>query len=156
MIGTTSAHAENTRNPSRIKEGRRTTSAHAENTFSSTLAWYSCRNYLRARGEYFVGGFDLFEQQELPPRTRRIPLVFGFAYFEQGTTSAHAENTRRVSARPPHYWNYLRARGEYCEGQSRHAVHPELPPRTRRILFSPIHTSIALGTTSAHAENTLL
>ena len=45
------------------------------------------------RGEYQAAGLKILTNLELPPRARRIPLVFGFAYFEQGTTSACAENT---------------------------------------------------------------
>ena len=69
-----------------------TTSAHAENTTiwrSPAAAW----NYLRARGEYREDGTDEWFLVELPPRTRRIrknPCIFN---KNQGTTSAHAENT---------------------------------------------------------------
>ena len=90
-----------------------TTSAHAENTphyFSINL---SSRNYLRARGEYIAECDLTLAELELPPRTRRIRF-HGFQRFAcVGTTSAHAENTSRAA----HPWrtqrNYLRARGEY-------------------------------------------
>ena len=53
--------------------------------------------------------------------------------FEQGTTSACAENT----ARPLHHaagsGNYLRVRGEYHHTPHNLAVLAELPPRARRI-----------------------
>ena len=50
-------------------------------------------NYLRVRGEYFVGGFDVFEQSELPPRARRIQKRGNLRIGIRGTTSACAENT---------------------------------------------------------------
>ena len=52
--------------------------------------------------------------------------------------------------------NYLRARGEYYADEDHGQPEWELPPRTRRIrcaLGSQIRDS---GTTSAHAENTLV
>ena len=91
---------------------RGTTSAHAENTTiwrSPAAAW----NYLRARGEYREDGTDEWFLVELPPRTRRIrknPCIFN---KNQGTTSAHAENTSLTTDRIVCWWNYLRARGEY-------------------------------------------
>ena len=70
-----------------------TTSAHAENTGISKDKRPVQRNYLRARGEYFSLGFALYPLAELPPRTRRIPLIKMFLMGSRGTTSAHAENT---------------------------------------------------------------
>ena len=71
----------------------RTTSAHAENTLSGSRVSGSPRNYLRARGEYFLDASALFIRSELPPRTRRILNVEFAGGNEVGTTSAHAENT---------------------------------------------------------------
>ena len=73
MLGTTSAHAENTRSPS-----------------SSTP---TSGNYLRARGEYADHAADFNFHPELPPRTRRIPVNCPRRFLPPGTTSAHAENT---------------------------------------------------------------
>ena len=72
-----------------------------------------------------------------------------------GTTSAHAENTKHRISRRRSGRNYLRARGEYHRRLLWAAFPWELPPRTRRI--RPQESSIIcfLGTTSAHAENTL-
>ena len=70
-----------------------TTSAHAENTSGNYRVEVNIRNYLRARGEYHDGTLMPMIFMELPPRTRRIPL---FAFRDpriRGTTSAHAENT---------------------------------------------------------------
>ena len=52
--------------------------------------------------------------------------------------------------------NYLRARGEYWLAKGGLGVVVELPPRTRRILFYITSHRFPAGTTSAHAENTLL
>ena len=52
---------------------RGTTSAYAENTCSKTWASTHSGNYLRVRGEYHYRNHSRFYQQELPPRTRRIP-----------------------------------------------------------------------------------
>ena len=94
LLGTTSAHAENTAIATAIeaqpwelpprtrrilqlrapKSGRSgTTSAHAENTALMAVWCMTCWNYLRARGEYLVRGNRLVVPMELPPRTRRIP-----------------------------------------------------------------------------------
>ena len=122
-------------NPCAFADGvHGTTSACAENTSPRSGHRQKPGNYLRVRGEYFVGGFDLFEQQELPPRARRILLYV-------------AEETY-----PPR--NYLRVRGEYstlaaCAGRLL-----ELPPRARRIRSIRKTSSTNWGTTSACAENT--
>ena len=58
LDGTTSAYAENT------KEGRE---------FDGVLG-----NYLRVRGEYAGAFVAFYLQQELPPRTRRIPTAWVF------------------------------------------------------------------------------
>ena len=145
----------------RILEGKNvtrpdsgTTSAHAENT--AYQACYQPRhgNYLRARGEYGNGLFIQAFLKELPPRTRRIPSWFSTSVNKSGTTSAHAENTRLARHRPVGWWNYLRARGEYCRQRPRSWPAPELPPRTRRIPAPPLSGTHQPGTTSAHAENT--
>ena len=51
-----------------------TTSAHAENTRGRILAPRRCWNYLRARGEYNLSIHWGRENLELPPRTRRIQV----------------------------------------------------------------------------------
>ena len=114
------------------------------------------RNYLRARGEYGQHVKHLPHDLELPPRTRRIRLANKLELRPGGTTSAHAENTRRHS-RPRHTSrNYLRARGEYRLKFTLRRLQLELPPRTRRILRDVLVASRKRGTTSAHAENTAL
>ena len=93
-------------------------------------------------------------ERELPPRTRRIRRRVAVRGGANGTTSAHAENTEPSPTGPIESWNYLRARGEYKNEAFPTLTRVELPPRTRRIrtrAASPCH---ALGTTSAHAENT--
>ena len=132
----------------------RTTSAHAENTRVQVSMCATYRNYLRARGEY--GRLDAKKRlsAELPPRTRRILFAAYQFHGQKGTTSAHAENTWMLVGWLGLSWNYLRARGEYQVMGSLQAVTGELPPRTRRILFVKLFQSVAIGTTSAHAENT--
>ena len=92
---------------------------------------------------------------ELPPRTRRIPLSKNSSKLYSGTTSAHAENTSHTLKIRSRDWNYLRARGEYEITASKPTKYEELPPRTRRILVRRKYFDQELGTTSAHAENTL-
>ena len=93
-------------------------------------------------------------EEELPPRTRRIPAKFPLRSPHLGTTSAHAENTvGPLNSFAPER-NYLRARGEYWNFQRQTPRTEELPPRTRRILLSRLRTLPTRGTTSAHAENT--
>ena len=72
-----------------------------------------------------------------------------------GTTSAHAENTRQRYQQIYPIGNYLRARGEYILAHNQTSITPELPPRTRRILRLRVHPMCGVGTTSAHAENTI-
>ena len=70
-----------------------TTSACAENTPPNLVFYAHLRNYLRVRGEYLPGGREWLEEEELPPRARRIPL--------------------KISRSPSENVNYLRVRGEY-------------------------------------------
>ena len=131
-----------------------TTSACAENT----LFWRGMRagsgNYLRVRGEYCPLKRTHRPQLELPPRARRIH-AFDFAFPKVlGTTSACAENTRRVLHHITSHRNYLRVRGEYNGVATPVYPHMELPPRARRIRATPRGHHRRMGTTSACAENT--
>ena len=54
---------------------------------------------------------------------------------ESGTTSACAENTSDGAPRVIAERNYLRVRGEYRGQISLNLLHPELPPRARRIPY---------------------
>ena len=100
------------RSPAR-PAGKGTTSAHAENTVPRRACLDRGWNYLRARGEYLNKfAFD-HGPLELPPRTRRIRIHAVQLGDVNGTTSAHAENTRRAAVSNPARGNYLRARGEY-------------------------------------------
>ena len=112
-----------------------TTSAHAENTHVRVKYSDFPRNYLRARGEYFFQGWGAHNPPELPPRTRRIPFKKCFP--------------------DPKIRNYLRARGEYALLRYAEAGCEELPPRTRRIRGEGANLNPPIGTTSAHAENTV-
>ena len=131
-----------------------TTSAHAENTQRRMADASDVGNYLRARGEYYPLKNDLGNGLELPPRTRRIPGAILLIRRDRGTTSAHAENTRHPRRAQRWSRNYLRARGEYARRGTRPRKNTELPPRTRRIHMLDAAEIVALGTTSAHAENT--
>ena len=133
-----------------------TTSAHAENTVGPLNSFAPERNYLRARGEYWKVKMLPGRTVELPPRTRRIRLIRLAINLAMGTTSAHAENTLPIELMPHFPRNYLRARGEYCRQRPRSWPAPELPPRTRRILTSTLPKAKKIGTTSAHAENTII
>ena len=70
-------------------------------------------NYLRVRGEYFRHGHMPALGAELPPRARRIRYRLCFSTDHGGTTSACAENTYLILAKPLFIRNYLRVRGEY-------------------------------------------
>ena len=132
-----------------------TTSAHAENTRTAATCLPNPRNYLRARGEYYRITKRYMRSRELPPRTRRIPAKFPLRSPHLGTTSAHAENTvGPLNSFAPER-NYLRARGEYWKVKMLPGRTVELPPRTRRIRLIRLAINLAMGTTSAHAENTL-
>ena len=113
------------------------------------------RNYLRARGEYQIEDpWDTY-LGELPPRTRRILSNGVHCESGAGTTSAHAENTPCRDSDTPQHWNYLRARGEYATPIMGASTLWELPPRTRRIRGEGANLNPPIGTTSAHAENTV-
>ena len=90
-----------------------TTAAHAENTKITVTYYLPKRNYLRVRGEYGC----LLEAHailmELPPRARRIPQAQTTNLLLEGTTSACAENTREARSLATGNGNYLRVRGEY-------------------------------------------
>ena len=132
-----------------------TTSAHAENTRSTAAGAGSAWNYLRARGEYMMMCGSSGKPAELPPRTRRIHTCAKACIIKGGTTSAHAENTLIGGYPIGNHENYLRARGEYGPASTWVDARPELPPRTRRIHNILQQNVIPIGTTSAHAENTL-
>ena len=110
-----------------------TTSAHAENTAETGVKCDFCGNYLRARGEYYQNAAHPEDEEELPPRTRRIQRDWVGPENTKGTTSAHAENTSSLGMPRVGPGNYLRARGEYSISPTRSRRMVELPPRTRRI-----------------------
>ena len=91
-------------------------------------------NYLRVRGEYTHVLIHRINVTELPPRARRILEYRHHHGFDNGTTSACAENTARVSGNPAPSGNYLRVRGEYPVSSLWPPRLVELPPRARRIL----------------------
>ena len=90
-----------------------TTSACAENTPTLVLLGHHTWNYLRVRGEYLQGGRKWLEEEELPPRARRILDGQEVHFAGQGTTSACAENTAADNVAAAQRRNYLRVRGEY-------------------------------------------
>ena len=131
-----------------------TTSACAENTRyrkPPTRQWW---NYLRVRGEYPHPRNGWSVREELPPRARRIPHRYDAGEGCRGTTSACAENTCKKAWIPSRAGNYLRVRGEYGPGVPCTGDQGELPPRARRIRFTPKRCRMIVGTTSACAENT--
>ena len=110
-----------------------TTSACAENTPARQCWRYRLGSYLRVRGEYLRSGVASSAVPELPPRARRILTVTTPAAHFDGTTSAHAENTRAGRWDRRCSGNYLRARGEYGGLTTGITSLVELPPRARRI-----------------------
>ena len=116
--------------------------------------WFQDWNYLRVRGEYNPPKGGEVGKMELPPRTRRIRRGPREENRNAGTTSAYAENTWCGILVPGRCGNYLRVRGEYEHDGDFFVNHPELPPRTRRILQLDNMPTVPLGTTSAYAENT--
>ena len=135
--------------------GGGTTSACAENTPHSLPPHVCCRNYLRVRGEYIGNLIRQLIKLELPPRARRIHLVYRKQFGDHGTTSACAENTGAGTPGLNAPWNYLRVRGEYTETLDQMFESQELPPRARRIHDYGDDDDLLLGTTSACAENTV-
>ena len=131
-----------------------TTSACAENTRLLRTVVGVCRNYLRVRGEYARRTGLTIEQWELPPRARRIPPHMLGLEQALGTTSACAENTRKVGCQYISERNYLRVRGEYSSYLASSTCMMELPPRARRIQDHATLLQSDQGTTSACAENT--
>ena len=128
----------------------------AENTICDLGGLGFFRNYLRVRGEYPGPTSNASPMRELPPRARRIPMIYCLCKSEVGTTSACAENTDDHASEACHTRNYLRVRGEYAAGLLIRFGCKELPPRARRI-HVPINSETELiGTTSACAENTML
>ena len=117
---------------------------------SATSIW----NYLRVRGEY-ISWISLSKySMELPPRARRIHIGASTAPSKPGTTSACAENTKRIASSGLSRRNYLRVRGEYFFDLLLPAYCVELPPRARRIRHKLSPSLPNPGTTSACAENT--
>ena len=130
-----------------------TTSACAENTWCRCWCERLWWNYLRVRGEYILLNCGKLNQQELPPRARRIQNVHRrtsqtnelpprarrirtfhrFYLHKHGTTSACAENTAVGKLFAQGHGNYLRVRGEYEDAGIGALSALELPPRARRI-----------------------
>ena len=131
-----------------------TTSACAENTGNLESIQQKSVNYLRVRGEYSAVQVSATPFWELPPRARRIPMVFIILLCLLGTTSACAENTSTKLTSQPFLRNYLRVRGEYWRNARRKSRIVELPPRARRIPWRSVHEQSPHRTTSACAENT--
>ena len=73
-----------------------TTSACAENTFQIVIHDTEAGNYLRVRGEYQKPCSPPMALWELPPRARRIRRKTFLIISSGGTTSACAENTRKL------------------------------------------------------------
>ena len=132
-----------------------TTSAHAENTKITVTYYLPKRNYLRVRGEYSNAESKGTTSAELPPRARRILGRTESKIRLIGTTSACAENTQSQLPLRPSPGNYLRVRGEYPRPGAGRFFYPELPPRARRIRLASIPPRCGGGTTSACAENTV-
>ena len=106
------------------------------------------------RGEYGTGDSQHDTFVELPPRARRIPPNRKGEDNIMGTTSACAENTPFKIKTNIFVSNYLRVRGEYTRTRKILTRIMELPPRARRILSRVDDLAVAVGTTSACAENT--
>ena len=135
--------------------GGGTTSACAENTVLLGVTTVVGGNYLRVRGEY-ISWISLSKySMELPPRARRIHIGASTAPSKPGTTSACAENTKRIASSGLSRRNYLRVRGEYRVRAVFSYATWELPPRARRIPIHVTNPTPPKGTTSACAENTL-
>ena len=132
-----------------------TTSACAENTSKRAKHAFSARNYLRVRGEYEWDSVPVIPSLELPPRARRIQVIYEDSSAVDGTTSACAENTACHGGVTAATRNYLRVRGEYAFGKVLVNRSRELPPRARRIPEDAAEEGEEEGTTSACAENTL-
>ena len=111
-------------------------------------------NYLRVRGEYSERAKHACSTRELPPRARRIRGHDTVVRVKHGTTSACAENTLTLIHVKVGSGNYLRVRGEYAATTPGCHANRELPPRARRILVFAVIVKLAIGTTSACAENT--
>ena len=107
------------------------------------------------RGEYGGTPKRKAASTELPPRARRIHLVWPKCGGDAGTTSACAENTRSLTLLARNGMNYLRVRGEYASCSAASRTFWELPPRARRIRGAFYRNIRVPGTTSACAENTL-
>ena len=131
-----------------------TTSACAENTPAADHCGEVVGNYLRVRGEYAAELLKLSTQKELPPRARRIRVLYLHRRPRPGTTSACAENTKPIMHHAGQGWNYLRVRGEYPRRVQAQRQDTELPPRARRIHRRRTRLRHQHGTTSACAENT--
>ena len=108
------------------------------------------------RGEYRPFETAPTSTRELPPHTRRIRGVDFHHHIKNGTTSACTENTALAQKWECIQWNYLRVRGEYMQGSFATIGQEELPPRARRIHSRASLMVLAIGTTSACAENTLM
>ena len=152
--GTTSACAENTMVVDAPTSGGRNYLRVRGEYSRRMLGGMGGGNYLRVRGEYSSFPIGIINNWELPPRARRIQPNPPAHNRVDGTTSACAENTYTAITITTYIGNYLRVRGEYVAEETYPPSLLELPPRARRIHYLPRAQRVALGTTSACAENT--
>ena len=130
------------------------TSACAEQT-TWARCWIACvRDHLRVCGADVQHHLTLMEHLGSPPRVRSRPCEFVCYDFEEGITSACAEQTSRHPERPGRRRDHLRVCGAdkprrlfstWCRGS---------PPRVRSRLSAVQGAWNGVGITSACAEQT--
>ena len=91
----------------------------------------------------------------LPPPTRGIRCAYPRGHRGARSTPAHAGNTGRRLDCPAVAWVYPRPRGEYHLISRRADYHEGLPPPTRGILVLAAVHRYEMGSTPAHAGNTV-
>ena len=135
-------------------DGSGSTPAHAGNTGHYRNAAQPVQVYPRPRGEYRRTRTACRGSGGLPPPTRGIRMQVRPLALHQGSTPAHAGNTRASPTSSSRLPVYPRPRGEYPGRKPTSITSPGLPPPTRGIQADSSMRPPSPRSTPAHAGNT--
>ena len=99
--------------------------------------------------------YAIRNREGLPPPTRGIHKAGQRPRYQDGSTPAHAGNTKRLSAKSPAKAVYPRPRGEYPDCLGTRRKRQGLPPPTRGIRLACPKQACLYRSTPAHAGNTI-
>ena len=138
-----------------LQQGTGITSACAEQTATCSTAASSKGDHLRVCGADNALGAAGVVTLGSPPRVRSRPQRPDLHIGPRGITSACAEQTRAPCPPPARSWDHLRVCGADAPPTSLRMMPLGSPPRVRSRRHQETHVSLAVGITSACAEQTV-